>query len=453
MQETNRIEYKQALTDGLEKEVVAFLNSNHGGSIYLGIDKQGQAIGIENHDAIQLKIKDRLKNNILPSCLGLFEILHEERQGKSIIKLIVASGRERPYYIKKLGMSEKGCFIRIGSSSEPMPANMIEELFAKRVRNSLSKIKSHRQDLTFEQLRIYYQEKGLTLNDQFASNLELLTEEGHYNYVAYLLADTNGTSIKVAKYAGKDKIDLIENIELGYCCLIKATHQVLDKLKIENRINTKITYKERKETPLWNPVALREAVINAIVHNDWTSEVPPVFEIYSDRIEITSTGGLSTIKNHEDFFTGFTKPINRELMRIFKDVELVEHLGSGMGRILPAYGRESFQITENFIRLVFYKTVAEVSNQTDENGRNRTQTVDYGRLRSILVDYGRLDIQEKTILMHLLENQTITRKQAVDVLGLQRTKATEVLNGLVAMNLIQRQGQGRSTYYELKSNN
>ncbi|NLD06706.1 MAG: transcriptional regulator [Lactobacillus sp.] len=446
MQETNRIEYKQALTDGLEKEVVAFLNSNHGGSIYLGIDKQGQAIGIENHDAIQLKIKDRLKNNILLSCLGLFEILHEERQGKSIIKLIVASGRERPYCIKKLGMSEKGCFIRIGSSSEPMPANMIEELFAKRVRNSLSKIKSHRQDLTFEQLRIYYQEKGLTLNDQFASNLELLTEEGHYNYVAYLLADTNGTSIKVAKYAGKDKIDLIENIELGYCCLIKATHQVLDKLKIENRINTKITYKESKETPLWNSVALREAVINAIVHNDWTSEVPPVFEIYSDSIEITSTGGLSTIKNHEDFFTGFTKPINRELMRIFKDVELVEHLGSGMGRILPAYGRESFQITENFMRLVFYKTVAEVSNQTDENGRNRTQTVDCGRFWSTRHS-------RKTILMHLLEHQIITRKQAVDVLGLQRTKATEVLNGLVAMNLIQRQGQGRSTYYELKSNN
>lgn len=72
-------------------------------------------------------------------------------------------------------------------------------------------------------------------------------------------------------------------------------------------------------------------------------------------------------------------------MRIFKDVELVEHLGTGMGRILPAYGRESFQITENFMRLVFYKTDAEVSNQTDENGRNRTQTVDSGRL----------DIQEK----------------------------------------------------------
>lgn len=141
----------------------------------------------------------------------------------------------------------------------------------------------------------------------------------------------------------------------------------MDKLKIENTIATEITYKERKETPLWDHVALREAVINAIVHNDWASEVPPVFEIYSDRIEITSAGGLSAIKNKEDFFTGFTKPINRELMRIFKDVELVEHLGSGMGRILPAYGRESFQITENFMRLVFYKAV-EGATQKENKG-------------------------------------------------------------------------------------
>jgi ATP-dependent DNA helicase RecG len=145
-----------------------------------------------------------------------------------------------------------------------------------------------------------------------------------------LLADSNGTSIKVAKYAGADKIDLIENNEYGYCSLIKATHKVLDKLDIENKTATLITHKTRKEQPLWNKVALREAVINAIVHNDYTTEIPPVFEIYSDRIEITSTGGISTIKNLEDFFAGYSKPINRELMRIYKDIELVEHLGSGL---------------------------------------------------------------------------------------------------------------------------
>lgn len=443
-QENNRIEYKQTLTDGLEKEVVAFLNSNQGGVIYIGIDKHGQAVGVENSDEIQLKIKDRIKNNISPSCLGLFEILQEENQGQNIIKLIVASGREVPYYIKKHGMSEKGCFIRIGSSSEPMPASMIEDLFAKRVRNSLSKIKSHRQDLSFEQLKIYYQEKGLTLNDQFATNLELLTDEGAYNYVAYLLADINGTSIKVAKYRGTDKIDLIENVEFGYCSLIKATNQVLDKLKVENTIHTEITYKERQETPLWNKVALREAVINAIVHNDWTTEVPPVFEIYSDRIEITSTGGLSTIKNAEDFFTGFTKPINRELMRVFKDVELVEHLGSGMGRILPVYGRESFQITQNFMRLVFYKA----KNQTDEV----VKTDDTGRYRTISDDYERLTLEQKLIIKYLEDSNHINRAEAMSLLKLQRSQTAEILKSMVEANLLVRKGQGRGTYYEMKEN-
>lgn len=448
--ETHRIEHKQTLTDGLEKEVVAFLNSGQGGVIYIGINKQGEAVGVESADDLRLKIKDRIKHNIAPSCLGLFEIIYERQQDKSIIKLIVAGGRERPYYIKKHGMSERGCFIRIGSSSEPMPASMIEDLFAKRVRNSLGKIKSHRQSLTFEQLKIYYQEKGLALNEQFATNLELLTEDGDYNYVAYLLADENGASIKVAKYGGKDKIDLIENVELGYCSLIKATHRVLDKLKIENAITTEITYKERKETPLWNHVALREAVINAIVHNDWTTEVPPVFEIYSDRIEITSTGGLSSIKNTEDFFTGFTKPINRELMRVFKDVELVEHLGSGMGRILPVYGRNSFQITENFMRLVFYKTVNEASEKTLPEDELRPITTDYDRLRPIATDK-KLTLEQIGVIRLVQEKHKITRRETVALLELGETKVKEILNSLLDEQILVRRGQGRSTYYELNS--
>lgn len=125
-------------------------------------------------------------------------------------------------------------------------------------------------------------------------------------------------------------------------------------LKIENKIYTQITYKERIENPLWNEVAVREAVINAIVHNDYTTEIPPLIEIFSDRLEITSTGGLSTIKNSEEFFTGYSRPINRELMRVFKDLELVEHLGSGMERILSAYGKDSFMIDNNFMKNIFY---------------------------------------------------------------------------------------------------
>ena len=223
MTETNRIEFKAKLTDDLEKEVVAFLNYREGGVLYIGLDDKGEPVQIGNIDVIQLKIKDRLKNNIAPSCLGLFDVVVEEINGSEVIKVIIASGSEKPYYIKKRGMSEKGCFIRTGSASEPMDIKMIEDLFSKRVRTSLSKINSPRQDLSFEQLRIYYEAKHLHLNDKFANNLELLTDDERYNYVAYLLSDNNGISIKVAKYKGIDRVELIENNEYGYTSLIKAT--------------------------------------------------------------------------------------------------------------------------------------------------------------------------------------------------------------------------------------
>ena len=223
--ETNRIEYKQELIDDLEKEAIAFLNYHEGGVIYIGIDKTGKAVGVSDIDGDMLKIKDRLKNNIMPSCLGLFDVSVEGVDSKNVIKITLASGTEKPYYIKKLGMSERGTFIRVGTSAEPMPVKMIESLFAKRTRNSIGKIKSPNQNLTFEQLKIYYEGSGKTLNQQFTSNLELITEEGEYNYVAYLLADTNGISVKVAKYNGFDRVDLTENNEYGYCSLIKATKQ------------------------------------------------------------------------------------------------------------------------------------------------------------------------------------------------------------------------------------
>jgi len=129
MTETNRIEYKQELIGDLEKEVVAFLNYHEGGIIYIGLDKKGNVAGVSDSDSDMLKIKDRLKNNILPSCMGLFDVVHEEHEGNDVIKIIVASGPEKPYYLKKYGMSEKGCYIRTGTAAEPMPVKMIEELF------------------------------------------------------------------------------------------------------------------------------------------------------------------------------------------------------------------------------------------------------------------------------------------------------------------------------------
>lgn len=302
---------------------------------------------------VEDKIADRIKNNILPSTLGLFDIVTDAIDGISVTNIIVSSGLEKPYYVKNKGMSPNGCFMRLGTSTQPLPTTLIDELYAKRIHTTLRNITALRQNLTFVQLKIYYQERGLELNNRFAQSLELLTPDGKYNYIAYLLADENGVSIKVAKYAGVDKVDLNENEEYGYCSLIKATNQVLEKMKVENVTKAKVTSTKRIEKNLIEPVPLREALINAIVHNDFTREIPPVFEIFSDRMEFTSYGGLISGQSKEDFFSCSSMPRNRELMRVFKDVGLVEQLGSGMSRILKYYDRDIFEISDHFIKVVF----------------------------------------------------------------------------------------------------
>lgn len=371
--ETNRFENKEQLNEDFEQEVIAFLNYKEGGIIYVGIKKNGQVVGVKDVDLTQLQIKDRIKNNIQPSTLGLFDVIVETIDDKDVIKVVISSGPEKPYYLRKKGMCPSGCYIRIGSSKDQMTTEMIDNLYAKRVRNSLNKIESPRQDLTFKQLKIYYEGQGSAITNNFERNLELVMDNGKYNYNGYLLADENGMSIKVARYAGTNKVDLLENYEFGYCSLIKATQSVIDKMTVENKRSAKITPKTRIEKTLVDSKALKEAIINAMVHNDYSSGIPPVFEIFSDRFTITSYGGLPQEITQKDFFNAVSAPRNKELMRVFKDVDLVEQLGSGMERIMSVYDKSIFEFLPNFLRINFYfdKEVLEYLGQTEQVKPNK----------------------------------------------------------------------------------
>lgn len=111
--ESNRIEFKLELTNDLEKEAVAFFNNSEGGIMYIGVEKSGCPIGVSNIDSDMLKIKDRLKHNITPSCMGLFDLKVKTIEEVDVIKITFASGPEKPYYITKKGMSENGVFMRV----------------------------------------------------------------------------------------------------------------------------------------------------------------------------------------------------------------------------------------------------------------------------------------------------------------------------------------------------
>lgn len=435
LQESNRIEFKSILNDKMEKEIVAFLNNQEGGILYIGLDDEGHPTETTELDSTQLKIADRIKNNILPSTLGLFDIVTEVVEGVSVIKVLVSSGLEKPYYIKSQGMSPSGCYTRIGTSSQPMPTAMIDDLYARRIHTTLRNIPSPRQDLKFAQLKIYYQERGLELNQQFANSLELLTPDGKYNYIAYLLADENGVSIKVAKYAGTDKVDLIENEEYGYCSLVKATNSVLDKMKIENITHAKVTSTKRIEKNLIHPVAMREAIVNCIVHNDFTHEIPPVFEIFSDRVVMTSYGGLIQGQSREDFFSCSSMPRNRELMRVFKDVGLVEQLGSGMSRILKVYDKSIFQILEHFIKVVF--------PFTDVINKNKNVLGDeFGD------EFGD-EIGDDVVLKLIAVQPAITAKELSHKSSFSTRKISRIVKELRESGKITRVGSDRKGYWQI----
>lgn len=458
MQETDRIELKRELTPDvdIEREVIAFLNAT-GGTIYIGVEDAGNIVGIENSDDCMLRLKDRIRNNIQPSAMGLFDISVEHIEGKNVVKLLVAGGLEKPYYKTKYGLTSKGVFIRVGTAAEPMSQPQIDRLFATRTRHSLGKMLASRQDLTFEQLRIYYEEHGKRLNEKFQRTLELLTEDGRYNYVAYLLADENGNSMKVAKYASLDRCDLVENNEYGYCSLIKATKSILQKLDVENLTAARITPVERKETPLWDKVALREAVINAIVHNDYSFEVPPKFEIFPDRLEITSMGGLPEGMAREEFFSGVSIPRNKELMRIYRDVELVESLGSGIPRILQTYGKGCFHFTEMFTRITLpiaqeildFRSEYGASSPTDTSILSEKMSEKDGTLSEEMSE--KSGTMTEKILHFIHTNPNVSAKEMADALGVTARTIERYLSKLKTAGTLHRIGSDKGGHWKIET--
>ena len=434
--ETNRIEYKEKLTVDLEAETVAFLNSE-GGDIFVGIRKDGSTVGVPNVDSVQLKIADRLRDNIRPNIMGLFDISTDKRNGKDIIIINFASGTEKPYCIKQKGYSEAGCFIRTGSSAQPMPQEMIDRMLSQRHPLSLANIPSRNQDLKFDQLKLYYGLKNMTLNENFAKTLDLLTPDGKYNMAAFLIADNNNISVRIGKYSGADKEDLIAREDFRDCCLVTAMQKVIDRFDIENITQSlKQPMKTRIDKPLVDKDVLHEAIINAFAHNDYSKNLDtPIFQIYSDRFEVTSFGGLVSGMTSEMFYTGTSMPRNREIVRIFKDLNYMEQLGNGIPKIVNRYGREAIFI-DSFIIQTTLKFGTGVGGKTNNKLPNKLSN----------------KLPNKTtykVLDELRQDPSITMKTLSDKIGITVHGIKWHISKLKEQGIIHRVGAKKDGHWEV----
>lgn len=432
--EDNRNEFKIKLNDDFEKEVISFLNTD-GGNIFVGVDDEGNiSKNIGNIDILQRKIKDRIKDNIAPSTLGLFDVIVNEIDGNKYVQIIIAKGMEKPYYIKGMGMTPDSCFMRIGSSIQSMNMETIINLFSKRVRNNLKNIKSPKQDLEFKILKIYYQENGFEVNDNFLKKLDFYLEDGSFNYIAYLLSDNNNVSIQFAKYKGNDVENLIENENYGFCSLIKATENILNKLNIENKTFTKIETPTRKEIKMYNYDAIKEIVTNALIHNDWSNGYSPKFEMFDNKIVISSNGGIQEGVTQKEFLEGFSNPRNPELMRVFRDLNFVEQLGTGIQRVLKVYPKDIFEFFPNHIRVTIHFNDNKFINQEKyvENFKN----------------YNLNEIQE-SILKLILDKPNITQEELGRLLGVTVKTISRNFKVLLEQNYVKRVGANKNGYWQV----
>ena len=433
MVETNNVEFKRELNDKFEKEVVALLNTN-GGHIYIGVNDDASIYGVDNVDEMQLEIKDRIKNKIAPSSIGYFEIIVETRDNKQFIHVIIAAGNEKPYYIKKYGMCPQGAYIRVGSSCVQLTEKQIFDFYSKRTRTSLINIISPIQDLSFAQLKIYYEEIGYIFTHNTFKQFNFNLSTGEFNYLAYLLSDQNGLVINIGKFKGNNVVDLEEMKSFSNQSLIKTTSEIIDFIEKQNKIFTTITSSKRIEQKLFDSIAMREAVINALVHSDYSYENTPTFRIFDDRIEIISVGGLPEGIEKTEFLNGYMSPKNPQLMKIFRDLGFVEHMGTGIIRILSKYDSSIFSFSSNFIKVVIpysFKTNSEVINENP------------------IDNFKEISKRQKRIIEIIRDNASITQEEMASILNISRFTIIREIKVLEEKGIIKRIGSNKTGNWKI----
>lgn len=173
--------------------------------------------------------------------------------------------------------------------------------------------------------------------------------------------------------------------------------------------------------------------MNIFCHNDYSLRSEPYIIIYDDRFELYSYGGLPQGLSIDEFFKAKSLPRNRELMRIMSDLDMGEHLGHGMRRIMKYLSKEDFEITDNFITIQFkYNTKALQMLQPQA-----------------IVKEECLTAQEQIIVEYIRKYNFIRRSTVEDILDVKKTRASVIINAMVNKNIIKKVGESSNSKYVL----
>ncbi len=423
--ENQNVEFKQEYVTDIRKEVIAFANAE-GGLILVGIQKDGKVLGIDDTDEVMLKIVNSLKDSIAPDIMPFVSVKTIEMEGKNIVEINVLTGTNRPYYIREKGLKPSGVYVRKGSSSQPMTDEGIREMIIQNSGASYENGRSIEQDLSFDTFEKEMKKRSLEIGPTQMKTLKLIGEDGLYTNLAYLLSEQCKVTTKIALFQGTDKEVFRDRREFTGS-LLKQLEDVYGFVDLNNKTKATFSGLERIDTRDYPEEAIRETLLNAIVHRDYSFSASNLINIYDNRIEVVSLGGLVSGLELKSIFLGVSQSRNPNLAAVFYRMRLIESYGTGIGKIQRMY--------RGNIRQPEFETAKGVFRVTLPN-RNEEDKISLGERKS-----------DKKVLDYALENGQVTRKETEELLGTSSTKAFHILKNLCAQGRLKPKGQGRLSCY------
>lgn len=430
MLETERTEFKSEYTDNILKAVIAFANTD-GGTIHIGVDDTGKAIGIDDIDDCYTKTTNAIRDSISPDItMFLKYTVHEDDR---TIEIIVSEGTNKPYFLKSKGMRPEGVYVRQGASSAPASVDKIRQMIKLSEKDSFESGRALNQELHFTEAANEFDVKKVEFNEGKYQTLGIKnSDDDLYTNLGVLLSDECEHTIKVAVFSGNDKKIFKDRKEFTGS-LFKQLRNCFEFLELCNHTAATFNGLDRLDREDYPTSALREALLNALVHRDYSFSGSIIINVFDDKIEFVSLGGLVGGLSKEDILRGVSQTRNEKLASVFYRLKHIEAYGTGIQRIFDLYEENAIQpdiiITDNTFTMVL---------------PNRNVNAEKNALSAGLTP------QENLIEEYIKDNGTITDDEIQSLLDVKKSRAYLIIKSMKDKGVLVTKGRGADRKHYLK---
>ena len=439
--ESETVELKAMVVDDIKKEVAAFANCD-GGRLYIGVQDDGTVTGLEDPDGAALQISNMLRDAIKPDVTMFVHYETMEENGRNIVAVDVQRGTDRPYYIAKKGMRPEGVYVRQGYSAVPATDAAIRRMIKETDGDRFEEMRSLNQELSFEAATKEFQLRNVEFGPQQMRTLKLIDGNGLYTNLALLLSDQCVHTVKVAVFQGSDQAVFKDRREFTGS-LMKQMNEAYEFIDFRNQTQATIEKLLRIDVRDYPEIAVREALLNLMVHRDYSFSASALINIYEDRIEFVSVGGLVPGIELEDVMIGLSMCRNQALANVFYRLHLIEAYGTGIGKIIKAYEGISEKPVIETTKNAFKITLPNVNAKCEKAVEKASLEIDTSGLAVEKQTYN----NETRLLEYLKEHDRITRTDVESLLGVSASTALRLLRKMVKSGLLLQKGKARDTKY------